>query len=78
MTSLLASNLPLELLERHGHAPLSCGSAPSPFIGDNTFSDAEYRNVLTELHQRPEEALAFMYTFRFVMCAVCIAPAIPQ
>lgn len=73
MTSLLTSKLPLELLERHGHAPLSCGSASSPLLGDSTFSDAEYRNVLTELRQRPQEALAIYVHVPFchVRCLYC-------
>lgn len=73
MAPPLPSSLPLELLERYGHSPLGCTLSAADLLGDNAFSDAQYREVLSDLRQRPEEQLAVYVHVPFchVRCLYC-------
>jgi oxygen-independent coproporphyrinogen III oxidase len=73
MTASLSSNLPPELLQRHGHSPRGYARSAPDFIRDNVFSDAEYRDVLAELRKRPDEPLAVYIHVPFchVRCLYC-------
>ncbi len=73
MASTINPSLSHELLERYGHSSPGCAFSLTERVGDQPFSDAQYREVLTQLLQRPDEGLAVYLHVPFchVRCLYC-------
>lgn len=73
MAPPLSSSFPLELLERYGHTSTGCSMSVSGLAQDKPFTEAQYRNVLKDLRNRPDDPVAVYVHVPFchVRCLYC-------
>lgn len=73
MVSPIPPSLPLDLLERYGHSTHGCPTSISGVIGDQPFTESQYRLALEGVRERPDEPIAVYVHVPFchVRCLYC-------